>query len=258
MTKYLENFKRFKPLLLELVTRDIKTKYRRSILGVLWTLLNPLLMMIVLSIVFSHLFRFQVENYPLYLLSGQLIFNFFSEATSSAMSSVINNAPLIKKVYIPKYLFPLARISSSVINLMASFCALILVMVFTKAELHYTLFLSVVPLVFLLCFVTGIGMILATIAVKFRDILHLYGVFITAYTYLTPVIYPIDMLSGPVRTLVSLNPMTVIVTMFRDLIIYNQLPSVWSVIGAAVVSVVVLALGFYVFYKKQDEFILNI
>ena len=98
MSVYIQNFLKFRPLLMELVTRDIKTKYRRSILGVLWTLLNPLLMMLVLSVVFSHIFKFQVENYPLYILSGQVVFNFFSESTSSAMSSIINNAPLIKKV----------------------------------------------------------------------------------------------------------------------------------------------------------------
>mgnify|MGYP000317371971 FL=1 len=142
MIQYVRNFQKFRPLLGELVMRDVKIKYRKSVLGVLWTLLNPLLMMAVLSIVFSHLLRFNVENYPVYILSGQVMYNFFSEATSSAMTSILNNAPLIKKVYIPKYLFTFARIASSVINIMASFAALILVMVFMRMELHYTLFLG--------------------------------------------------------------------------------------------------------------------
>ena len=188
MSVYIQNFLKFRPLLMELVTRDIKTKYRRSILGVLWTLLNPLLMMLVLSVVFSHIFKFQVENYPLYILSGQVVFNFFSESTSSAMSSIINNAPLIKKVYIPKYLFTLSRVASSVVNVMASFCALIVVMVFSGIELNFTVLLLVVPMGILIIFSTGIGLLLATVAVKFRDIIHLYGVLITALTYLTPVI----------------------------------------------------------------------
>ncbi len=110
MSVYIQNFLKFRPLLNELVSRDIKIKYRRSVLGVLWTLLNPLLMMIVLSVVFSNLFKFDVENFPLYLLSGQIVFNFYSESTSSAMSSITGNAALIKKVYVPKYLFVFSRI----------------------------------------------------------------------------------------------------------------------------------------------------
>ena len=116
MIQYVRNFQKFRPLLGELVMRDVKIKYRKSVLGVLWTLLNPLLMMAVLSIVFSHLLRFNVENYPVYILSGQVMYNFFSEATSSAMTSILNNAPLIKKVYIPKYLFTFARITLDAIR----------------------------------------------------------------------------------------------------------------------------------------------
>ena len=114
MSQHLNNLKKFTPLLGELVSRDIKTKYRRSILGVLWTLLNPLLMMIVLSIVFSNLFKFDIANFPVYLLCGQVIFNFFNDATNSAMSSIIVNASLIRKMYIPKYLFTISKILSSV------------------------------------------------------------------------------------------------------------------------------------------------
>ena len=145
MSTYIQNFMKFRPLLGELVARDIKIKYRRSVLGVLWTLLNPLFMMIILSVVFSNLFKFDIENFPLYLLSGQIIFNFYSESTSSAMSAITGNAALIKKVYVPKYLFVISRVFSSFINLMASFTALILVMVATRAELHWTVILSFIP-----------------------------------------------------------------------------------------------------------------
>ena len=122
MSVYIQNFVKFKPFLKELVSRDVKVKYRRSILGVLWTLLNPLLMMTVLSIVFSNLFKFDIENFPLYLLCGQVIFNFFNDATTNAMSAIIGSASLIKKVYVPKYVFVMSRVCSSLINLMAS-CA---------------------------------------------------------------------------------------------------------------------------------------
>ena len=258
MSVYIQNFLKFRPLLMELVTRDIKTKYRRSILGVLWTLLNPLLMMLVLSVVFSHIFKFQVENYPLYILSGQVVVNFFSESTSSAMSSIINNAPLIKKVYIPKYLFTLSRVASSVVNVMASFCALIVVMVFSGIELNFTVLLLVVPMGILIIFSTGIGLLLATVAVKFRDIIHLYGVLITALTYLTPVIYPISILSAKIRFFVELNPLTGILNMFRNLMIYNTLPTVGQLLTSVTIAIGTFLLGLFVFYKNQDKFILNI
>ena len=116
--------KQYTPLLIELLKRDIKVKYRKSVLGVLWSVLNPLFMMIILSVVFSTLFKNNVENYPTYIFSGQLIYNFFSEATTSSMSAIVDNASLIKKIYVPKYLFVLARICSSMINIMATLSAL--------------------------------------------------------------------------------------------------------------------------------------
>jgi len=249
---------KYEPLLMELVSRDIKTKYRRSILGVLWTLLNPLLMMIVLSFVFANIFRFQIENYALYLLSGQLLFNFFSESTSSAMSAIINNAPLIKKVYIPKYLFVISRIASSVINVMASFTALILVMVVTNAGLHYTIFLVIIPITIMIVFSTGIGLILASVAVKFRDMIHLYGVLTTVLMYLTPVIYPISDIPERLAIIVNLNPITGMLNIFRDLVLYNTIPSIGEFMVSTVTAFVSLAIGLYVFYKQQDKFILDI
>lgn len=249
---------KFQPLLSELVARDIKIKYRRSVLGVLWTLLNPLCMMIILSIVFSNIFKFDVENFPLYVLSGQVIFNFFNDATTSSMSSIISSASLIKKVYVPKYLFVLSRVVSSFINLMAAFTALLLVMVATRTELHYTAFLSVIPLLMVVAFSLGIGLILAALTVKFRDIIHLYSVFTTGLLYLTPVIYPMSILPEKIRMIVMLNPLTNYLIMFRDLMMENTLPSFSSLLIGFVEVAAALALGIYVFYKNQDEFILNI
>lgn len=258
MSTYIQNFLKFQPLLKELVSRDVKIKYRKSVLGVFWTLLNPLFMMIILSVVFSNIFRFNIENFPLYLLSGQVIFNFFSDSTTNAMSAIINNASLIKKVYMPKYLFVLSRIFSSFINLLASITALMLVMVATGAELHWTVFLIVIPLFFLVFFSMGVGLLLAALVVKFRDIMHLYSVFITALMYLTPVIYPLSQIPEWLQIIVKLNPITNILTMFRDVMIYNNLPSLQSIFMATVETVIMLLLGVYVFYKRQDQFILDI
>ena len=250
MKRYIENFKKFQPLLYELVARDVKIKYRKSVLGVLWTLLNPLMMMIILSIVFS--------NYSLYLLCGQILFNFYNEATSGAMTSILGNAPLIKKVYIPKYLFVVSRIASSSINILSSFCALILVMLFTRQELHFTMFLVVIPLVYLIVFSMGVGLILAALTVKFRDIMHLYTVFLTGLMYLTPVIYPMSMLPGWVYKIVSINPLTMIMVIFRNVVIYNTIPSVGEFIVPLIIVIVTFFLGLWVFYKQQDKFILNL
>lgn len=255
---YIQNFLRFRPLLSELVARDIKIKYRRSVLGVLWTILNPLCMMVILSIVFSNIFKFDVENFPLYVLSGQVIFNFFNDATTSSMTSIINSASLIKKVYVPKYLFVLSKIFSGFINLMAAFTALLLVMVGTRAELHWTVFLAVFPMALVVLFSLGVGLLLAALTVRFRDVMHLYSVFTTGLMYLTPVIYPMAILPDKIRILVSMNPLTNYLCMFRDLMFYDTVPSLFSVCIGLLEVAAALALGGYVFYKNQDEFILNL
>lgn len=258
VSTYIQNFKKFRPLLNELITRDIKTKYRKSILGVFWTILNPLFMMIVLSVVFSNLFKFDIEYFPVYLLSGQLIFNFFSEATTNAMGAIIANGPLIKKVYVPKYMFVLSRIFSSSINLLASFTAMIFVMLAMRVELHYTVLLAPIPLFFIVFFSLGVGLILAAVTVKFRDIMHLYSVFVTALMYLTPVIYPMSIIPEWLKKIVLLNPITNILMMFRDVMLNNTPPSLESVLLATIEVIVVMVLGLYVFYKRQDTFILDI
>lgn len=258
MSQYIQNFLKFQPLLKELVARDIKIKYRRSVLGVLWTLLNPLCMMIVLSVVFSNLFKFDVENFPLYLLSGQVVFTFFSDSTTNSMTAIINNSSLIKKIYVPKYLFVLSRIFSSFINLLASFTALLLVMVVMRAELTWTVLLVPIPLMLLVVFCLGIGLILSAITVKFRDIMHLYSVFTTALMYLTPVIYPMSILPDWLEPIVRINPITNILVMFRDVMLNDSILNPISLLVAIIEAGVALLIGLRIFYKNQDEFILNI
>lgn len=258
MKKYIDNFLKFKPLLTELVSRDIKIKYRRSVLGVLWTILNPLCMMVILSIVFSNIFKFDIENFPLYVLSGQVIFNFFNDATTNSMTSILGAASLIKKVYVPKYLFVLSRIFSSFINLIASYCALLVMMVVTRAELHWEIILSIIPLFMVVGFSLGVGLILAALTVKFRDIIHLYSVFTTGLMYLTPVIYPMSMLPDTLRKIVMLNPLTNYLIMFRDVMFNHTLPSMSGIAVGVLEMILALGIGVFVFYKKQDEFILNL
>jgi hypothetical protein len=258
LVQYIQNFLKFRPLLNELVARDIKIKYRRSVLGVLWTILNPLFMMIVLSVVFSNLFRFDIENFPVYLLSGQVIFNFFNDTTTTSMGAIIGNGSLIKKIYVPKYLFVLSRVLSSFINLMASITALILVMLGMRVEMYWTVILVPIPLFFLVAFSLGVGLFLSAITVKFRDVMHLYSVFTTALMYLTPVIYPMSILPDWLSIIVKANPITNILIMFRDVMMNGRVPSLEGIVIAVVEVAVALGIGLYVFYKNQDQFILNI
>lgn len=256
----IKNFYKYQPLLIELVVKDIKNRYRKSILGVFWTLLNPLLMMVVLSVVFSSIFKFDIENYPVYILTGQVIFTFFSEATNNAMVSIIGNAPLIKKVYIPKYMFTFSAIISSLINVMASFSALIIVMLFMRSELYFTVLLSFIPILALVIFATGIGLMLAAFVIKFRDIMHFYAVFLTALMYLMPVIYPISILEDKmwIYNIVKWNPLSIMLETFRDFIMYGTLPPLEYFVIIFVAAILVLIIGLLVFRNRQDKFILDI
>ena len=258
MVTYIHNFLAYKNLLKELVRRDVKTKYRRSVLGMLWSVLNPLGMMIIMSIVFSHVFRSNIENFPVYLMCGQVIFNFYNEASTVAMSSVLGNASLINKVYVPKYLFPVSKVCSCFVNLVTSFIALVIVIVATGTKLSWTALLVFIPVIYVFVFSLGMGLMLSALVVTFRDLQHLYGILITAWMYMTPIFYPVDMLPEWVADLVRLNPLANFIEMFRDVILYNVVPSGILQAKCIVSCVVALGLGFWIFYKQQDTFILKV
>lgn len=248
----------YRPLLKELVVRDLKVKYRRSVLGYLWSLLNPLLMMVVMTIVFSFFFRYQIENYPLYLISGQILWTFFNESTNMAMYSVIDNASLIKKVYIPKFIFPLSRVFSSFVTMGFSLVAILIVMLFTRAHFSWTILLFPIPLCMLLLFCCGMGLILSSMSVYFRDITHLYSVVTMAWMYLTPIFYPIETLPENVAVILKFNPMYHFLYFFRQLILYGTVPSGSTWLICAGVSLGMLGIGMLVFKKLQKNFILYI
>lgn len=249
---------RYTPLLRELVVRDLKLKYRRSFLGYIWSLLNPLLMMAVMTVVFSYMFRFQIPNYPLYLICGQTLWTFFNESTTLAMHSVIGNGALIRKVYIPKYIFPISRVLSSFVTMSFSLAAILIVMLFTGVPLHPVQLLVPVPLFFLLLFCTGIGMVLSAMAVYFRDIIHLYGVLTMAWMYLTPIFYPLESLPENVAFFIQFNPMHHYISFFRSLILNCSLPEPGIWLSCIASSFVALAVGLWTFRKLQRNFILNV
>ena len=254
----IEGFRRFSPLLRELVVRDIKVRYRHSALGLLWTVLNPLLMMIVITIVFSTLFKQNIEHFPIYYLAGSLLFSFNSESTTTAMHSMISNASLLKKVYIPKYLFPFSNILSGMVNLAFSLVAMFIVMIVTGAPFHVTLLLIPIPIFYTFLFATGLGIMLSALTVYFRDIAHFYGVFILAWTYLTPIFYPVSILPPLVMKLMRFNPMYHFVSFMRELVLYGSFPSMKDNLICLLIGLGMLALGLFVFYKKQDKFVLYV
>lgn len=253
-----EHFQKYKPLLKELVSRDLKVKYRRSFLGYVWSLLNPLLMMTVMTIVFSYMFKSNIQNFPLYLICGNTLFNFFNESTSLAMYSIIENGSLIRKVYIPKFIFPLSRILSSFVTMSFSLLAIVIVMIVTRAQLHWTIILFWIPLVFLFLFSLGIGLILSGLSVFFRDITHLYSVLMLLWMYMTPLFYPVDasFLPAGVIAFMSFNPLYHVITFFRSVVIYGSIPSSAIWFGCVISAGIALCFGLQVFNKAQKNFIL--
>ncbi|ABN74547.1 ABC transporter [Actinobacillus pleuropneumoniae] len=255
----IERFFAFDELLKQLVVRDVKLKYRRSYLGYLWSILNPLMLMMVQVIVFSNLFRFDTPNYPLYLISGQIIFNFMVEATNMSVWSITGNASLLKKTYVPKYIFTVSKVGSSLVNLIFSLGALLLVMIITDAEFTLNLLFFPVIILQVLVFSLGLGLFLAAATVFFRDIQYLWGVFVSMWMYLTPLFYPINIIPEEYQNLYkSANPMYWYIEQFRDIVLYAKFPQFDSIIMGTGLAFLVLILGAGYFNKKQDEFILYI
>ncbi len=258
MTQYIENLLKYRYLIKELVARDIKVKYKNSILGLLWSVLNPLLTMVVLTIVFSNLFRFDIENYPVYLITGQVMFNFFSEATNMAMNSINDNAQLIKKVYIPKYIFPVSKGISSFVNLVFSLIAVVCLIIYMKIPITKAIIFSALSLTYILIFAIGIGLILVSLNVFFRDVQHLYGVILTAWMYLTPIFYPTSIIPEKFGWLITSNPLFYMIQHFRECILYGKIPSLELNIVCLLNAIITFIIGLWIFYKSQDKFILHI
>lgn len=277
-TAQADTFKRYRFLLKNLVQRDITVKYRRSALGVLWSVLNPLFMMLVMGLVFSTLFSATAGElqtvratglppaFLVYLLSGQVVFNFFSESTQLAMDSVLGNASLIKKVYVPKYIFPLEKVLFSLINALFSLTALAIVMLLTSSPLSGWALLFWVPIVLLAVFNLGVGLTLSALTVFFRDIKHFYGVLVMALMYMTPIIYTEEIFSAPGKEHMAIimfyvmraNPLFWYVSMFRRVVVYGYPPTLYQWIACIAWAVVALLFGLFIFKKAQDKFILYV
>ena len=255
-------------LLYNLVSKDFKLRYRRSVLGVLWSMLNPLLMMIVMTLIFTNIFRFQFDMYPfaVYLILGQVFFTVFQDGTTGAMSSIIEAAPLIKKVRVQKIIFPTEKVIFAVVNFAFSLIAVAAVLAFFGMMPSWKIVAVPLLTILLAIFTLGIGYLIAALSVFFRDVMHLWGVLTTVWFYFTPIFWPYDALANNglswVYTLVQCNPMYHFVSCFRQLVTGVALPSDLGVaveIGlCAVFAVVTFAVGLLVFKRLEKKFILYV
>ena len=249
-------FTRYGFLIRQLVSRDFKTKYKRSALGMAWSFLNPLLTMSVQYVVFSTLFKSDIPNYPVYLLSGIVFFNFFSEAVSMGMTSITGNASLIKIVYMPKYIYPVSRILSSLVNFALAIIPLLLVMLITGTAFTPALLLLIFDMLCLLGFVTGMSLLLTTAMTFFQDTQFLWGVVSMMWMYLTPLFYPESIIPAQFLTVYHMNPMYQYITFARICIIDGVSPEPMAYLWCILSSVVVLGLGILTFKRHQDKFVL--
>ena len=245
-------------LIRQLVSRDFKTKYKRSVLGMLWSFLNPLLTMTIQYIVFSTFFKTDIPNFIIYLLCGIICFNFFSEATNMCLMSIVGNASLINKVYVPKYIYPFSRTISSCINLLLSLIPLFLMMFITQTPLRLAALLLPVVLIMLFFLGYGVGLILATLMVFFRDTQFLWNIFSMLLMYLTPIFYPDTIIPDYFLPIYKLNPLYHIIRFMRSILIDGVCPEPKALLYCLIVSFVPFLLGIFIFRKKEEKFVMYI
>ncbi|MBR4618810.1 MAG: ABC transporter permease [Bacilli bacterium] len=258
------NFKHYWFLMKQLISRDFKVKYKRSVLGVLWSLLYPILMLTVMTIVFSNMFKFQVEgvNYIVYLMTGLIMWNYFSEASNTAMTSVVSNFALINKVYIPKYIFPIAKCLFVGINFLLTLIPWLGIVLLSYFGLgHYTCHINIyyllLPYIFLCFFIftVGISLFLSCVSVFLRDVFYIYGIILTIWNYMTPVFYSIEILPAKLQSLFKLNPLYQYLSSARQIVVSGTCPSLKTLTLIGLVSIITLLIGSVVFKKNQDKFI---
>ncbi len=260
LTAYIKNLTRYKFLIEQLVSRDFKTKYKRSILGIFWSFLNPLMMMGVQYAVFTRLIARAggIPHYAMYLLTGIVLFNGFNDCCNQSMRSVCGNASLITKVYVPKFIYPASKVASASVNMLLAMIPLLLVALINRLWPCLPWIVIPVGLALLIIFIMGLGLLLSALMVFFRDIEFLWGVFSTIWMYATPIIYSIDLLPESLQKLEVFNPMYHYITFIRTLIIDRVFPDITQYLWCMGFAFGMFALGAFVFHKTEDKFIFYI
>jgi ABC-type polysaccharide/polyol phosphate export permease len=245
---------RHRELIVQLVGRNIKTRYKRSVLGVAWTMLNPLMMTIILALVFSELFKFPMRHYPVYLLCGTVFWNFFAQTTLAAMSELVWGGGLLNRIYVPRAIFAATALGTGLVNLFLSLPPLFLVIWFMSAPLKPALLFLPVAILLAALFSFGVGLILSTFSIQFADVVEMYQILLPALYFLTPIIYPLEYISEPRRWLFKLNPVYYLLEVFRQPLYEGRLPSMRVFDLALIISVGTAALGWWLFTRKASQF----
>ncbi len=244
----------YRYLLGQLIRRDILTRYKRSILGVAWTMLNPLGTMLILTFVFSNFFRSEVQHYPVYILSGLLVWNFFSQGTNAAISGLVWGGNLLKRIYIPSTVFGVSAIGTALVNLVISLVPLVIVMLIGGAPFYWSMLFLPISILLLTAFTLGFGLFISSLAVFFPDVAEMYQVLLTAWMYLTPIIYPETLISANWLPYYKLNPMYWMVKMFRLPIFEGRIPTLQEFLPALLWAIIMLVAGWAYFTSKSEEY----
>ncbi len=247
-----DTFSEKKFLLTELVKKNLTAKYKDSVLGILWSFFNPLLTMLVFTAVFSMLFGKNVVNYPVYYLAGRVIFDFYNHGTKGAMNSIRKNGRLLKKIYVPRSMFPVSSICYEFVNFLISFVILFGVMLLTGAPFHFTLVYAVLPIFLIIILIFGVGLILAVCNTYFTDIGYLYNVFTLVLLYASALFYPIEIVPTKFQIIFSLNPVYCAMTCLRQCV-YGVVPSFSTLLYIAIFALTTLGIGLLMFniYGKK-------
>ncbi len=254
MVEELREVWRYRDLLVQLVARNVKIRYKRSALGIGWTMLNPLLMMLILTLVFSNIFRISLEHYAVYVLSALTLWNFFAQATTDAMSELVWGGGLIDRIYLPRTVFALSAVGTGLVNLFFALGPLAAIMLMTGVVFQPVLIFLPISILLAAMFTLGIGLIFSVLAARFADIAHIYQIMLTAWMYLTPIIYPPEIIPESYRWAFNLNPMYYLLEIFRSPIYSGALPDPSLLLIGAFASIAALVSGWGFFAYKADEF----
>ena len=244
----------YRELVRQLISRAVKTRYKRSVLGVAWTMINPLLTMGVLTIVFSGLFRYPSNEYALHVLSGLILWNFFAQSTTAAMGELMWSGGLVGRIYMPKSAFAVSAIGTGLVNLAFAIIPYFIIALILGGSIHATLVFIPIFALLTSMFTLGVALALSTAVVYFQDVLPTYEILLTAWFYLTPVIYPFEILPENIQRFVRLNPMYLYIESFRSILLRGELPSLRIIGISAAVSCGVLIVGWWLFTRRVRDY----
>ena len=253
--RLIADIKKSRYVLANFVNQELTVKYKRSALGFFWSLLNPMATMIISSVVFGSIMRFDLKDFVVFLYAGMLPWNFFGMSSDFCGVSILNNEGFIKKIYLPKLVFPLSTVCAQFINMLFSMIALFFFMLILGAKVTASLMFLPVAFALMFLWTLGFSMLMATVNVYFRDMRYIMSVIMNAWYYLTPILYPITSIPEKLRIIFYLNPGYYLIDMFRSPIYYNTFPEVFNITIAILCAILVFFVGLFCFYKKEKDFV---